>query len=67
MRKCLTVFIWMLAGLSVVIGQTRTPSIVFDATSHDLGTIDQGDVAKHVFTFRNEGTGTLEIKGVVTS
>jgi hypothetical protein len=67
MRMCLAVFMWMLAGLSVVAGQTGTSSIVFDSTSEDLGKITQGEIARHVFAFRNDGPGTLEIKSVETS
>jgi len=63
----LAVVMWMLAGLSVVAGQTGTPSIVFDNTSNDLGSITQGEIAKHVFAFKNDGTGTLAIKSVETS
>jgi hypothetical protein len=67
MGKCLAVFIWMLVGLSIVTGQTRNPSIIFDNTSKDLGRITQGEIAKHIFAFRNEGTGMLEIKSVEPS
>jgi hypothetical protein len=67
MPKCVAVFIWMLAGLSFVSGQTSAPSIVFDSTSKDLGTIAQGEVAKPVFVFRNDGTGVLEINSVETA
>jgi hypothetical protein len=58
---------WMLAGLSVSAGQIRTPSIAFDDTTKDLGKVTQGEVAKHVFSFRNQGTGTLKISSVETS
>jgi hypothetical protein len=67
MHKCLAVFMWMLAGLSVATGQVRAPSIAFDDTTKDLGKIAQGEVAKHVFSFRNQGTGTLKIMSVETS
>ena len=67
MRRCLAVFVWMLAALSFAAGQTAAPSIVFDNTSKDLGTITQGEIAKHVFAFRNDGGSTLEIKGVETT
>jgi hypothetical protein len=67
MRKCLTVFVWMVAGLCVVAGQTGSPSIVFESTSRNQGKIAQGEIAKQVFAFRNEGTGTLEITSVETS
>jgi hypothetical protein len=67
MRKCLTVFLWMLAGLCVAAGQTGSPSIVFESTSKNQGGIAQGEIAKQVFTFRNEGTDTLDITSVETS
>ena len=66
-RRCWAIALWMLAGLSIAAGQTTSALIVFDSTSRDLGRIAQGDIAKQVFAFRNEGTDTLEIRTVETS
>ena len=36
-----------------------TTSITFAENSHDFGTIDEGDVVTHVFTFTNTGNNPL--------
>ncbi|QYJ67811.1 DUF1573 domain-containing protein [Flavobacterium litorale] len=33
----------------------------FDEVEHDFGTIDQGEVVSHTFTFKNEGTSDLVV------
>lgn len=37
------------------------PVIVFDAKSHDFGTIKQGDKVAHVFKFKNTGKNDLYV------
>jgi hypothetical protein len=37
------------------------PNITFPATSHDFGSVNEGEVKEHVFKFRNTGTAPLEI------
>ena len=37
------------------------PVISFDSNFHDFGEITEGEVAEHVFTFKNEGEGPLII------
>ena len=37
------------------------PKLVFEATEHDFGTINEGAVVEKVFTFKNEGKSELII------
>ena len=37
------------------------PEIQFDELSHDLGKVFQGKTLEHIFTFKNTGTGSLNI------
>jgi hypothetical protein len=41
--------------------QGKAPLIVFDGQTKDFGKILEGETIKHVFTFTNKGTATLEI------
>jgi hypothetical protein len=43
------------------------PSFEFDEVEHDFGTINQGDVVEHVFTFTNNGEAPLIIQSAVGS
>lgn len=38
--------------------------MVFDSSVRDFGKVMQGEMLKHVFSFSNQGTGTLEILSV---
>ncbi len=40
------------------------PAITFDVLNHDFGQTKQNKTLKHVFTFKNTGTGVLTIKKV---
>ena len=40
---------------------TDFPVMSFDATDHDFGTINEGDVVEHTFTFTNTGKAPLVI------
>jgi len=37
------------------------PTLEFDKKTHDFGTIDEGDVVEHTFTFTNNGKAPLVI------
>ncbi len=37
------------------------PTLDFDKTTHDFGTIDEGDVVEHTFSFTNNGDAPLVI------
>ena len=43
---------------------TAFPKIHFDETSFHVGTVNQHKTITHLFTFRNEGAGTLTIQKV---
>ena len=43
---------------------TAFPKIQFDEMSFHIGTVNQHKTIKHLFTFRNEGAGTLTIRKV---
>jgi hypothetical protein len=60
---------WMcvIAGLMALYGQGKAPSIIFDNPAKDFGKVMQGEMLKHVFSFTNKGTTTLEILGVEPS
>ena len=42
----------------------EAPRIVFDRVAHDFGDSVSGATLETTFTFRNEGTATLEIRSV---
>jgi len=42
-------------------------SFDFEETSHDFGTINEGDVVEHIFKFTNSGKSPLVIKNAVGS
>lgn len=41
--------------------QQKYPKLVFNDMVHDFGTINEGDVVEHDFTFKNEGEAPLII------
>jgi Protein of unknown function (DUF1573) len=41
--------------------------IIFETTSHNFGSITEGEVIKHVFNFKNVGTVPLVISDIQTS
>ncbi|MGO2101958.1 MAG: DUF1573 domain-containing protein [Psychroflexus halocasei] len=41
--------------------QQKHPKLVFNDMVHDFGTINEGDVVEHDFTFKNEGDAPLII------
>lgn len=43
------------------------PAFSFEKTSHDFGTIDEGDVVEHVFKFTNTGEAPLIIQNATGS
>lgn len=43
------------------------PSFSFEKTSHDFGTINEGDVVEHVFKFKNTGDAPLIIQNATGS
>lgn len=57
----------VLTGMSSAFGQTAAtgaPKLVITKTDFNAGEIKEATPVKHTFTFRNEGTGPLEIKKV---
>lgn len=43
------------------------PQITFQETEYNFGDIKQGEVAEHVFTFKNTGTAPLVLSNVLTT
>ncbi len=49
------------ATQSAVVPTGPTTTISFDETDYDFGTIDEGEIVKHVFKFKNTGNEPLII------
>lgn len=63
---------FVLASLGLFIGFSKEAgikqaTIVFEEQSHDFGDINQGDVVKHVFKFKNVGDDTLRLSNVAVT
>jgi hypothetical protein len=54
----------LIVGLTALSGQDKAPSIVFEDSVKDFGKVLQGETLKHVFSFSNKGSTTLEILSV---
>ena len=68
MKRLLPVLVvFLMAGLLALGSAVKAPSIVFDSTSRDFGTVTEGEILKQVFTFSNKGDATLEILKVEPS
>ncbi len=52
---------------AVVEATEGKPNLVFDHTSHEFGTINQGDVITHLFSFTNTGDAPLIINSAKPS
>ncbi len=63
-RFCSAICVLLLAGVMPLLGQYEAPSMIFDNPEKNFGKVMQGETVKHVFSFSNEGSGTLEILGV---
>jgi hypothetical protein len=68
MKKILIAFA-MIVGAFVSNAQTATdaPQITFDQTEHNFGTIKEGTLANHEFTFTNTGKAPLVLSNVRAS
>jgi hypothetical protein len=64
---CYPIWMCLIAGLMVLSGQDKAPSMAFDDPVKDFGKVIQGEVIKHIFNFSNKGSATLEILGVEPS
>ena len=61
---CSVLWILLLAGQTGLWGQVNVSSMAFDNSVKDFGKVIQGEMLKHVFSFSNQGSSTLEILGV---
>lgn len=52
------------AGGAAAPAQTGGPAISFTNTTHNFGTVTQGESVDFEFTFRNTGTAPLEVRNV---
>jgi|WetSurMetagenome_2_1015567.scaffolds.fasta_scaffold216686_2 hypothetical protein len=57
---CVLVALLAAAGPAFT-GQANAPSVHFENTTGDAGTVAQGEIIKQVFTFMNNGPGILKI------
>ncbi len=57
-------FTTLVLAICTCFAQERTPSVVFEKPSQDLGKVTQGEIVRHVFKFTNKGDATLEITKV---
>ena len=65
MRRCLVALCAILvAGFVPLFARQKTPTIVFDSDSKDVGRVWEGDQLKQIFKFTNKGDGQLEILNV---
>ncbi len=60
-RFCFAMWMCLTFGLIVLSGQEKAPSIVVDNPVKDFGKVTVGKTLKHVFSFSNSGSSTLEI------
>jgi len=72
MKECFftTLFILLLTIMQSALAQNNVvqgSKIEFAQTEHDFGDIYQGDVVKHVFTFKNTGNMPLVLTNVQTT
>jgi hypothetical protein len=51
-------------GFVPLFARQKTPMIVFDSDTRDLGKVWEGDELKQTFKFTNKGDGQLEILNV---
>ncbi len=68
--KIISLFILLIFGLSsYTFKQFQTPnnSIVWAKSSHDFGTLKQGETVETIFSFQNTGKDTLTIENVMGS
>jgi hypothetical protein len=56
--------LWILIIAGGLWGQDNVPSMIYENPVKDFGRVMQGKILKHVFGFRNQGSGTLEILSV---
>jgi hypothetical protein len=61
MKLWCALFALLAAAVPAFTGQANSPSVHFESTARDVGTVAQGEIIKEVFTFTNKGPGTLKI------
>jgi len=54
-------------NMSALEANTGNPVIQFDTTSHDFGTLIEGEIVSYTFKFYNNGDGPLLIKSASAS
>ncbi len=60
-RFWLSLFVFAGAAVVPLAAFDNAPTIVFESTMKDFGTVTEGETLKHIFKFTNKGTATLEI------
>lgn len=64
MKKLLLILVFLFFLPAVSYAQ---PSIVFDAETHDFGTVTKGNVLEHTFAVTNAGDEELIIEKLIPS
>jgi hypothetical protein len=54
----------IIAGFSGCVGQVKGPGIHFGSDKFNFGTVEEGKLVDHTFTFTNNGTETLQVTEV---
>jgi hypothetical protein len=61
MKFWCVLFALLAAAGPALTGQANAPSVHFENTTGDAGTVAQGEIIKQVFIFTNKGPGVLKI------
>lgn len=64
MRTLRLAFVLLVLPFAAAAAQAPQGRIAFEATEHDFGVFEEGEAARHVFTFRNDGAAPLRLTAV---
>lgn len=68
MRRITTLLcLLLIVSLVTILAQDKAPTIAFESLTKDFGRVIEGQGLKHIFKFKNNGQGLLEILKVEPS